>query len=524
MVAHSFRSCAFAITVGIAVLASGATDAAEPIRIWVDLNGKFSVEARLIEVTDSEVILLRGDGGRVTVPTEQLSEQDQDYLADVAERAAQKDNPLRTTAPEPPEIQPLPALQLPPAREEATAGSPLDLQTPLTPELSKELPKPLAADRSRYSYAASEARIPIEKVDIYDDCSRPIPLTTLTGSGTPVTSVVMSTGNGIRVRGTEPKNQLVRFDLASQQAFVVFKHDDRIRLLDHHDASGRSLVMIDYNSLGRGGQIAVVSGWNDGKISLSQHRKLVGEAETVTADASQVRWARWVDEEHFLAVIDRTLGLWNIKSGEQIYRIDGIDHRAVPALSGGGRYVAVPYTGAVQLLSTEDGRSLGRIGVEKQIPGVCFSPLGNMLAIVTSRKLRNWDLPSASLSADIESRTSLGTGTPVWVDSDLVMSSAGVLLSSFRGLPVWQYDLAATESVVVGEHVAMFHKLPGSELAVIALPHPGAKNALGWIDSRPAEVDLTKWRLMGRSVWSTAGWSDRDVQVQVSALPINTRR
>jgi WD40 repeat protein len=232
----------------------------------------------------------------------------------------------------------------------------------------------------------------------------------------------------------------------------------------------------------------------------------------------QVRWARWLDSQHVVAVIDQSLGLWNIVSGEQIYRLVGIDARAEPAVSSGRRYLAVPIEGSVLLLSAHTGRTLGRIEVEKQVvPAVSFSPLGHRLAITTSRQLRTWDLASAAVSAQVESRRSLGSGPPQWVDSDLILSDAGVLLSEFRGIPVWHYDIAASAISTLGRQVVVFRKHPLSELTMLSLPHPGAADAMYWIDHGPTGPDRDARRLPGRSVWGVDGWQDRDVQISAAS-------
>jgi WD40 repeat protein len=253
-------------------------------------------------------------------------------------------------------------------------------------------------------------------------------------------------------------------------------------------------------------------------LELSHQRKLGNGQAT---GAAHLRWARWVDDEHIIAVVDRTLGLWNIVSGEQIYAIDDIDHRAVPAISGGRRYVAVPSSGAVDLYATTTAQPLGRIEIENRVPGVSFSPPGDVLSIVTSRRMRAWDLTSATLSADITCRRSLGDGQPIWIDSDLLLSSSGVLLSLLRGLPIWRYDIAGTETVSIGKHIAMVRRHPTPEITIVSLPHEAAANAMRWIDSSPAKVDLDRWRILGQSSWGEAGWLDRDVQI--SARPRRLR-
>jgi hypothetical protein len=176
----------------------------------------------------------------------------------------------------------------------------------------------------------------------------------------------------------------------------------------------------------------------------------------------------------------------------------------------------------VQLYATRTGKPLGRIGVEKQsVPGVSFSPLGHSLAVVTPRRLRTWDLAAAALSAEVSSRRSLGSDPPIWIDSDLVLSSTGVLLSAFRGIPVWRYDIASTESVPIGKHTAVLRRHPQSELTILSLPHPAAAGAMYWIDHSPARVDADAWRIPGRSVWRAEGWDDREVQISAAPSTVN---
>ena len=187
---------------------------------------------------------------------------------------------------------------------------------------------------------------------------------------------------------------------------------------------------------------------------------------------------RWVDDEHVIALIDQTLGVWNLVSGQRVYAIGGIDPRSVPALSGGRRYVAVPAAGSVQLHSTVDGRSLGRMESDGQVAGVSFSPDGKTLAIITPRRLQIWDLPTGTVSSEVASRVSLATGSPIWISTDLVLSNNGVLLSTFRGLPLWRYEIAGSKCAAVGRHVAILRRHPTTEFCVVSLPHPSAAESI----------------------------------------------
>jgi len=489
---------------------------ASEMRIWVDVNGMFSVEARIASIDDENVVLRRKDGGEVTVAIKMLSNADQQFIEERLQRVEIAGNPLRSDSPEQPEYQPLAILKLPPADRQLADFASIEQLPISTVPIPESPPTTLPADPALVKVDVGEANIQIYGVDVYDDCSRPIPVTTISESGTRSTSIVMSICRGSASRDIPSQNQLVRFDIEGKRAYISLNHDETIHLLDHHSASNRSLVMTGFNSLGDGGQIAVATGWGPEGIQLSHIRTIGNQNQDARSNLPELRWARWVDEEHFVAIIDQTLGLWNIVSGRQLYKIDGVSHRAVPAISGGRHYLALPSKGAVTLYETKTGKPLGRISVDRQIPGVSFSPQSDRLAIATSRRMQCWDLVSASLTNEITSRAILGTRSPIWVDSDLVLSSSGVLLSLFRGVPVWQYNISTTEIASIGNHVAIFRKQSASELSSLTIPHSSATEALDWMDSSAPNVDPATWRLLGSSNWKHSAWVDQNVRISAT--------
>ena len=56
------------------------TKAETGFRMWRDLTGKFSVEATLVEKTESNVVLQKKDGTTINVPITKLSAADVEYL------------------------------------------------------------------------------------------------------------------------------------------------------------------------------------------------------------------------------------------------------------------------------------------------------------------------------------------------------------------------------------------------------------------------------------------------------------
>lgn len=489
---------------------------ASDLRIWVDSKGEFSVEAIVASCDTENVVLQRKDGGEVSLPIDQLSEADKQYLGEHRMRLAAAENSLRGGPPEYPVFDPLPPLKLRSDNPNLNEPTPIELGTGAPIKIPESEPGKLAADPAPEKIAVRDASIQIYNVDIYDTCSTPIPVTTISDSGTRFTSIAMSISRGSGSSIARAKNQLVRFDIEGNNAYVSLNHHEAIRLIDHHAASDRSLVLTGFNSRGHGGQIAIASGWGPSGITLSHLRSIGLPSKDVRNPQPSLRWAKWIDDEHFLAVIDKSLGLWNIVSGRRLYQIDGIDYRAIPALSGGRRYLAMPFKGAVVIYQTETGKPLGRITVDRQLPGVSFSPQGDRLAIACSRRLQCWNLTTAEMTDDIASRNILGTKGPIWVDSDLILSSTGVLLSLFRGIPVWRYDISTAEVSSAGNHVVIFRKQTTSELACTTIPHPGAVKAIEWLDANAPKIEPETWQLLGTSQWSTGTWVDENLRVSAS--------
>lgn len=513
-------SCRFAGVIAALHFAAASTttfavDSPYANRIWVDAAGQYSVRAALIDWDETTVRLLRTDGGEITLPISMLSEQDKTYLTD-KKTTVLSGNVLRGSSPPPPSITPQPELKLPRASTTSVSGATLGNDGDRVESSDDGLPKKLSADRSPWSTHLQPSSISLPKIDFNMDVSEPVaifdPGQKAQGQkNVRAMTLVASISGNIWMPGESARQELVRFNLDDQTATVAMRHYEKIRLLDHDHPSGKSLAIIGQNSLGRGGDLVVVSGWSDGLLGFADRRKLHDNADS--GKLPELYWARWVDDQHVVAMVDQSIGLWNMVSGEQLFRVDGLDPRCEPALSGGGRYLAVPRHGQVVLIATDSGQLLGTIKVESEVPGVQFSPLGNQLAITTMRRLRVWDLTAAALAADVRSRNSLGKGHPLWIDHDLILTESGTLVSLFRGVPIWRYDIAGTERSSIGGRIAVLRKEPESQLNILDLPHDGAKEVLRRIDGSPIGIDPDRWQIPGRSVWQNGRWVDRDVQI-----------
>lgn len=487
----------------------GQSEASEPARIWVDHSGGFSVKARLLQRDGDLITLEREDGGTATLRLDQLSEADVVYL-DELERQKDATIPSGLRAPLKPRPDPLPVLALEPANESAAEGSLLNMSPAYVVAPSEETPVALPADPSPFEIRVRPGRIKMGKVDVYDICSRPIELASQqhgeSHRSEPQNLIAMSFSEGIGQPGAAVRGLMILFDIDRQRLYPIWQANQSLKLFDHHSSSGRGLALTGFDSLGKGGALVVVDGLSQKRPRFLKSRRLTEAVEV--GGGAHLRWARWVDAEHFVAVIDEKIGMWNIISGEQIYGLSEIDPRSVPALSGGRRYLAVPTRGGTRFYRTGDGAALGTARVpSNDIPGVAFSPAGDALAIVTSRSLIGWELTSATFSGEVKVRHSIGRRSPVWINDDLLLSSSGVLVSRYRGKPIWRYEMPGVTTVGMRGAATSMRRDPVSELVTSEFPHAAAAEEIQRMDRSP---DVMTRQVLRRSRWVDGRWVDSE--------------
>ena len=517
--AFQFLSRAFLLT-ALAMTWVACSDGNEPIRIWVDATGRYSVEASFVRREGDWVILRRKDGGKSSMPFDRISSRDQEYLADYerkeAEAAIAKANKPESTRLKlvPSETKPQEPLDLPPASFVAAENSTLQVGVVTETNLQVAKPKSNPADPSPYQVILPLSKLAVDDINPYDRCSNLVSVGT---SDNP--AVGMSVTVGFALSGSKLANRIVKFDFAENKTKVIYQSEEPVTLLDHHPGSRQSLVLVDHSSSGQGGRLAIATGWRSDEFQLNYQRRLPGDAEADEGNHRNrptLRWARWIDEEHIVAILDRSLMGWNLVSGEMIFRIDGVETKSTPALSGGRRYLALPVAGGVQLYETEGGKSLGRIAVEPRVvPAVGFSAQGDSIAITSRRRLVAWDIPNAQQTLQFDSSHSLGSNAPTWVDQDLILTSSGMLVSVQRRAAVWRYHLSGSKTLVGDDNIAIFRARP-TELTTVKMPHQGVDNAIAWLDSQAFAQQKDLSRLLGRSVWDRGSWQDRDVRVSSS--------
>lgn len=485
---------------------SNLANAENPVRVWVDQSGKHSVKGTFVEVRDGVVYILKKDGKKMSIKLSGLSEKDVEYIE---KASVGEENSLRKTPPKPPQVKPLPVLDLAQAQEVKRKLATVTLDGEPRQLKPMGLPGKIAADRAPVVVPIPQMEFDTGKIDAYDNCSAPISVGSVDA---PALGISISNGFSVPGKSAASTNRLVRFDAETGKTATIWRSPDRIKLHDHHTPSGRSLVMVGFNPLGHGGRLAIATGWDQASISIQYEREFPNDESL--GKFPHVRWARMIDDECAVAVVDQDLIGINMVSGKVLYSIRGVSHKCLPDISGGRRYLAIPFVGGVDVIDTIDGEALGRIPTGKNImPSVKFSPIGHALAIVTPRRLRVWGLEEGTLLGEVESRRSLGSREPIWIDHDLVMSSSGILLSIFRGLGVWRYEMAGVETCNAGDHIAVLRKHPTSGLTVRNFPHEGAIKAMQWVDTIKETPKPKTWRVPGYSTWAENKWADRDMRI-----------
>ncbi len=508
------------------VLSTSAADAGEPTRLWVDQTGAHALHASIESVRDGVVFLKQGDGSQVKIPSDQLSFADQEYLASWVNRSSVTDNKLRQIVPNLPVLHPQPVLDLPLATSLLEPGSPLQPIVYTEAERRTELPTTLLPDPQSFAVQLKVGRHNLDHLNTYDRSSPPIAITVEGKS-----YLAVSVSAGLSSEQGESANRVIRFDPDTAQVATVWRSANPITLLDHHPTTGLALVLDGHQVTGSGGQLAIAMGWEKSSLSIKSHRALPGIAignpignvsgTEEVKPGEKLHWARWIDDDHIVAAVDTNIAVWNFYSGELKHWICRHDPKATPSLSAGRRYLAVPSKGIVELFRTKDGKSLGRIPIEPGITAsAAFSPRGDAIALVTPSRLRVWELSSAMLRGEVKSKQSLGKGAPVWIDNDLVLSSSGILMSVYRGLPLWRYDLNGASIESFGgkdkeRSLAMFRRRPQGEIAVVEVPHATLRQTIPLIDQQlVTHASGEPWELAGSSVWGDYGWADRDLQTR----------
>jgi hypothetical protein len=509
-------SAVFAIVVAALGIAAAIADAADGPRTWKDASGKFEIEARLVDRTDTKVKLKKADGKVIEVPIEKLGKADRDHLAKLAEEEKKKkeqppEDPFAVEGTAEPKWvvrtpktprTPFPKAEGTPAEDGATlpaTGRVLALRNDV-------LPKGLEPDPLPPLAAVGEGGLLVAEAGSFTDVSPPLLLD-------PEKLVFAVALTQAASGADDGSGRIYVAPLPKGPAKMVFDNGKALRLLDHDVASGRTLLVSGVASGGRGGELVVVTGLATGKPEEVLRRRPPTTGRTVSGKP-EVAWGRLLDGETMLAVVDDHFYAWNLVTGEMLFTLGEIHYDAVPALSPGRRYLAVPGEKGVSFLDPVKGQGLGFLPTDEDLSRpatVHFHPDGVRVATIDPERVVVHDLvdgeETASFTLSAQSEFAGSLQEPFgWVDDQLLLGASGHLVRTDLAATLWKYDLRyGTKAASLPGGIVVSGRDRGFGLMMLRVPSPAAIRAAAQLEKLAGDIFVTK---EGTEVCVTADTAD----------------
>jgi len=230
--------------------------AQEQTRTWKDSAGKYSIEAKLIDLQSDAVRLQKTNGDTISVPLAKLSAEDQAYIKSIVDSKTTKPketaNPFETT-----DLIKIEAVQatfslqmIKPSQD--IQGLPGDGETRLLPK-STEC-EPLTPDPAPPIPNLKAALSMLAATDPYDDLSELVTLNSKQAL------VAISIGRRVSGQPKPPSGKLLVGQLPKGPFTLVSDGAEAIRIFDHKESTGQTLLVSNIDELKRGGELVVMDG------------------------------------------------------------------------------------------------------------------------------------------------------------------------------------------------------------------------------------------------------------------------
>ena len=188
----------------------------------------------------------------------------------------------------------------------------------------------------------------------------------------------------------------------------------------------------------------------------------------------EIHSGHFIDAQH--AVIHRGNSVygWNLESGEAKFVVSDVADRATIAVSGGGRYLAIPFENGCRIVDTRTAEHLGTITAESLIPLVpTFSQDGKTLALAGGNRILFWNLEAGDVATDARFDGAF-SNVVGFVSPELLLDQYRGLIDVPLGAAVWQYEFPMqTEIATLPGMVAFAHR-DQQRLYVLPIPHKHA--------------------------------------------------
>jgi len=461
------------------------------MRTWSDASGKFSVRATLKEKTNTAVSLITADGRMVEVPITRLSDGDKAYLASLDMPADDPfaggvplegmtdlvplvgGTPATDAADSPREPVEFPADTLADLQESVSVGPTMALPgTGRVIDLSAAASETVAVGEDPLpeveALPAGVAALP--PTDAYDKLGGPFHLVD--------DRFVASIGRNKSGSPEETRGRLVVVGLQSGTGEVVWDKPQAVKVLGHHQPTGRTLVVDALDQFQRAGELVMLEGVAEGTPKELYRRSLPGLGKP--GFQPMVEWARLLSGSHVAAIVDGSLLVWDLPAAQLLYRVEKVRATEPPAFSGSKRFMAVSQGGVVTVLETATGEVLKTLSTGQSLAnGIAFHPSGGQLALCCSNQYVVWDWLDDRIVAEAVTTDQLGSAPICWLSDTQFRTALGSVIDVELGMPVWKYHLgAAADPLLMGDKLVTLATSPKATLVSIAVPHPVALQAM----------------------------------------------
>ena len=443
-------------------------------RTWRDATGAFSVQAKLIEHSATDVKLRTSAGQEISVPIARLSEGDVEYLKNLAAPAASESAPSDSERPAVPVTVATPPgpdlLALAGGAETAPDGAELPGEGDVKAPLQNEPPQGLATDPAVDWKPLPKGGFTVGSSDAYDQVGRTFVINGESGT------VALSIGRHKIDEPEKARGRIFLGQLPQGPLQTVLEVSEGASLIDFEPTSGQALMLSGFDHSMRGGDLVLLNGLADGKPEPLFKRRLPGIDKP--GSKPQVKWARFLSAEHAACVVDRELYVWNLRTATLLYKIEKIDGLRFPAVSPNRRYMAIPRRAGAVIIDVVDGSSQGFVALgESLTPCAVFHPDGRRIAVAANNQLLVWDCVEGRPTCEVTMPGQIGALLG-WVEPDGLLTGLGRLIRTDLEMTVWGYSLSgAVEPTCCAGGVLFTKKGSSCLLASMPIPHPAADKA-----------------------------------------------
>ncbi len=359
-------------------------------RTWADAGGKFKVEATFLRVDGENVVLKRTDEKEIAVPLARLSDTDRQYVEALEPSAVVEESETPSPAGLAHEKEKPAPRELPLTETNLGAADVMEL----IGDGWTYQPDPVLEGQG-----LRKVRLPLAKMNFFEKPQQILLVPAEKRAFVVTYKNFQGKQIGVQAfdvqRGTPSGSGVF-----SKQAAPIAASADGNWILarSQGDSFGTTAELRLYKRNGM--KVTPEKAW----IPYRHHGPLdEGGHEPHYPREAEVVWAEFLGSDRVIS-LSRVgeLAVWSVADLKPFYQIK-LSGDSQPALSRGGKYLAVTLTGSVAILQTSDGKLVGQLPADAAtaMSALDFSLDGRKLALRTlGNRLRVWDLTTQELERE----------------------------------------------------------------------------------------------------------------------------